>query len=304
MKSIKIYQVLSIGLALLLLGQSPIGYAESEVKPSILHPKGLLWKIEKQGKSTSYLYGTMHVSHPQVIKLSAPAEQAFMQADHFVMEVLMNIEAMGIVSRASFFNDGRTLQKVMKKERYKQLMSLLNKRIFIAEEVISNMKPWAVLMVLMMPVSEQLEGAAALDLVLYQRAIQRKLQVSGLETAQEQIAVFEAMSLADQLWMLNKAMDEIDEMDALFPEMLNAYVNRDLAQLISIQNEFNDEASNVDDKFMYLLLDKRNVRMAKRLLPILKQGRAFIAIGALHLPTKGGVLSLLEMQGYKVTSVY
>ncbi|MCW9046831.1 MAG: TraB/GumN family protein [Gammaproteobacteria bacterium] len=300
MKNIKTLLVLT----LLLSSVWQNSYAESGDKSGILHPKGLLWKIEKQGIGNSYLYGTMHVADPRVTNLSTEVEQAFKQADHFAMEVLMNFQAMGIITSASFFNDGRTLKGVMGHIEYKRLTSLINKRIFISEDVINNMKPWAVLMLLMMPVDQQSQGSSALDMVLYRRASQRNMKLSGLETAHEQVSVFDSMSIKEQLWMLNRSIEEIETTDAQMPEMLDAYVSRDLARLVQIQESFMYDDSEIDDQFMYQLLDVRNVRMVKRMTPILETGQAFIAIGALHLPGESGVLHLLEQQGYKVTSVY
>ena len=300
MKNIKTLLVLT--LLLFSVWQNSI--AESVDKLGILHPNGLLWKIEKQGISNSYLYGTMHVGDPRVTNLSREVEQAFKQADHFAMEVLMNFQAMGVITSASFFNDGRTLKGVMGHIEYKRLTNLINKRIFISEDVINNMKPWAVLMLLMMPVDQQTQGSSALDMVLYRRASQRNMKLTGLETAQEQVSVFDSMSIQDQLWMLNRSIKEIETTDAQMPEMLDAYVSRDLAKLVQIQQSFMYEDSDIDDRFMYQLLDVRNVRMADRMSPILETGDAFIAIGALHLPGESGVLHLLEQQGYKVTSIY
>ena len=37
--------------------------------------------------------------------------------------------------------------------------------------------------------------------------------------------------------------------------------------------------------------------------PLLEQGRVFIAIGALHLPGKQGLVALLREAGYTVTPV-
>lgn len=300
MKNIKTLLVLT----LLLMSVWQNGFAESVDKLGILHPNGLLWKIEKQGIANSYLYGTMHVGDPRVTNLAREVEQAFMQADHFSMEVLMNFQAMGVITSASFFNDGRTLKEVMGHIEYKRLSSLINGRIFISEDIVNNMKPWAVLLLLMMPADPQLQGSSALDMVLYRRASQRNIKLTGLETAEEQVAVFDSMSLQDQLWMLNRTIDEIDSSDAQMAEMLNAYISRDLAKLVSIQQSLMYEDSEVDDRFMYQLLDVRNNRMAERMLPILDSGKAFIAIGALHLPGKTGVLHLLEQQGYKVSSIY
>lgn len=280
------------------------GYAESQNKQGILHPNGLLWKIEKQGIPPSFLYGTMHVGDPRVVNLAPEVELAFVQADHFVMEMLMNFQAMGYVASASFFNDGSTLKDVMGHLEYKRLCSLINNRLFLSEDVLKNMKPWAVLMMLMMPADQQAQVSAALDMVLFRRASQRGIKVSGLETAQEQVAVFESMSLQDQVWMLNRSIEEIDKTDAQMPEMLNAYLQRDLAQLVAIQQQFMYEDSDIDDRFMYQILEFRNFRMVERMQPALTQGKSFIAIGALHLPGEEGVLHLLEKQGYVVTPIY
>jgi hypothetical protein len=55
---------------------------------------------------------------------------------------------------------------------------------------------------------------------------------------------------------------------------------------------------------MQRLLDERNIRMADRADVLLKNGRAFIAVGALHLYGERGVLALLANRGYRVTRMY
>jgi hypothetical protein len=44
--------------------------------------------------------------------------------------------------------------------------------------------------------------------------------------------------------------------------------------------------------------------MAERMAPMLRQGGAFIAVGAAHLPGETGLLRLIEKAGYRVTVVY
>ena len=48
----------------------------------------------------------------------------------------------------------------------------------------------------------------------------------------------------------------------------------------------------------------RNRRMLERMQPRLREGNAFIAVGALHLPGKDGLLTLLRNKGYRVSPVY
>ena len=279
--------------------------AQQNVQSSILHPKGLLWKIEKQGMPVSYLFGTMHVSDSRVTKLPEIVDQVFLRADHFVMEVVMDQRGVDYLSEVSFFNNGQSLKKIMGSTEYEKLLKLSAKRIFIPEHRLNRMKPWAVLMLLMSPLEAQPEAGGLLDMVLYQKALHQKLNVSGLESVEEQISVFDSMSLADQLWLLSRSIDDIDLLDAQFPEMLNAYLNRDLAGLVNIQKAAMYDDSQIDDRFIHRLLTLRNIRMVERINVILQQRQTvFVAIGALHLPGKAGVLHLLEQQGYRVTRAY
>src|SRR3546814_16960027 len=41
-------------------------------------------------------------------------------------------------------------------------------------------------------------------------------------------------------------------------------------------------------------LDDRNHRMVERLVPLLERGKAFVAVGAAHLPGEEGMMPLLE----------
>ena len=47
---------------------------------------------------------------------------------------------------------------------------------------------------------------------------------------------------------------------------------------------------------------ERNKTMIKSAKPIIDQGNAFIAVGALHLPGPDGLIELLRKAGYTVTA--
>lgn len=302
MKTSKAIAVISLCVLSLPWFGGQLLWANEQAKQGILHPQGLLWKIEKPAQPASYLFATMHVSDPRVVNLPPPVEQAFTDSSQFVMEMLLSFQAVGLVSRASFFSDGRTLDSVMQTEDYRHLLAVLQQRLQIGESVVRHMKPWAVFSLLMLPVEEA--GSAALDMQLYRRAVQAQKLVAGLETAQEQVDVFDQMSVDDQLWLLNQAVREIEQTDALFPDMLAAYVRGDLAALMLMQQQMMSAESDIDDRLLHRLLTQRNQRMSQRMLPYLQQGDAFIAIGALHLPGQDGVLHLLQQQGYAVSPVY
>ena len=51
------------------------------------------------------------------------------------------------------------------------------------------------------------------------------------------------------------------------------------------------------------LITLRNHRMRDRALSLLRRGGGFIAVGAVHLPGKEGLLSLFETEGYHVDAL-
>ena len=270
----------------------------------LLHPKGLLWKIEKSSVSPSFIYGTMHVSHKDVINLAEPVEQAFVNAERFAMEVLLNFEAVGVITSRSFFNDGRTLKTLMLPDDFKKLAELMLSQFSMTEDSFMHMRPWMVFTLLMMPPNEWGKDSSALDMILYRRAAMRKIPLLGLESAAEQLDVLEGQSLDDQIWTLNKTVEDYAQISKQFTELLSAYIDRDLAGLVRLQQQSMYEETDIDDKFLVQLIDMRNARMVDRMQNYLQKGNAFIAIGALHLPGKQGVLHLLEQKGYSVTSIY
>jgi hypothetical protein len=129
--------------------------------------------------------------------------------------------------------------------------------------------------------------------------------VYGLETLQEQLDLFDTMPEADQIALLRDAVDNFQQLDTLHAELLAAYKQRDLGKLLTIyEASMRVGDQRLAEDFQLRLIDERNQRMAERMQPYLQQGKAFVAVGALHLPGKDGLLERLQQQGYTLTRVY
>ena len=61
-------------------------------------------------------------------------------------------------------------------------------------------------------------------------AVEKGKPVDGLETVQEQMSVFDDMPMEDQVAMLRDTLDQLHQMDALFNDLLEAYLARDLGR--------------------------------------------------------------------------
>lgn len=263
--------------------------------------RGLLWLIEKPGTQPSHLFGTMHIEDPEVVKLPASVQDAFDQAGGVTLEVVLDPQSLLAMATAFMLTDGSTLESHIGARLYSRSVKAMEAH-GMPEMMVAQMKPWAVAVTLMTPPPET---GVVLDLMLYQQAMAQGKPVAGLETPMEQMSLFDSFSESDQVAMLKDTLDNLDELPRLFAELKAAYLDRDLARLVEVSDDsMSDNNPQLVDAFNRKLIVERNHRMAERMQPLLKGGRQFVAVGALHLPGEDGLLQLLSERGYTVTAVY
>ena len=272
-------------------------------------PKPFLWKIE--GAKPSYVFGTIHLSNPEVTKLTPATQKAFDSADALYTEVPMDkanqLKAAGALMGAESLSD------VLPKDLYARADAELRRiNPVLTLEPLGKLKIWALAITLVL-IEEQLKnpGGQPLDAILYANAEGAGKQVGGIETFEEQVGVFDAFSKDEQIVMLRATLDDMErarkEGRSPLDEMRKAYLGGDLEKLDKLMNEW---MTGLDPKllarFMDALLTKRNHGMAERISAKVKTApdkSQFFAIGAAHLIGDEGVLKLLEKQGLKVTRV-
>ena len=263
--------------------------------------KGRLWRVESAQHQVSYLFGTMHSDDPRVTELPALVNAAFTGATSVTLEMELDEPSMQAMAGKMFLPESESLASILGDELYHQVVSALADYGMPAV-LASRMKPWVVLMTLSVPPPKTGEF---LDLLLYQRALQTGKTVHGLESAEEQIAVFEQMREDDQLSMLRETLRLLPEYPALFERLIKTYLNGDLQGLMAMSEEtYTQIPPEVNARVMQRLLVERNDRMVERMQPQLQEGGAFVAVGALHLPGDNGIIQQLRGLGYQVRAVY
>ena len=272
-----------------------------------VYGQGLLWQIEAEGAPPSYLFGTMHVTDDEVVSLPAEVVRAFDRAESLTVEVVSTPDAPYRMYQAMLLGDGRGLDQVVGMELF-QRAAAVGVRYGLDPRILRTFKPWAAMAMLSVPVSEvmrQRSGEKALDDLLQVAASQRGMTMHSLETLEEQVAAFERLSEAEQVSMLAVVIELNEEVDAIYEDMRQAYLDRDTARILAISEAHQtglDPALN--DAFAEDLIYSRNDRMVRRMEARLSEGASFIAVGALHLPGERGILRQLEKQGYRVTRIY
>jgi len=260
------------------------------------YSRGILWRIESVDGRVSHVFGTIHISDPRVTDLPKAVIGALNSSNSFGMEVLLDFETIARMSSAMYYGSGGSLKSNLDAELFEGTVSLLG-RYGVTAAAAQKLKPWAAYTTLSVPPGQT---TMPLDLFLLAVAQQAGKATFGLETIDEQVAVFDDLTMSDQRELLTQTVCHYDKLQAEIEKMIEHYLARDLAAMMRMSMRYQ---SPLQDRFMDVLLWQRNVRMTERMIPHLQKGGAFIAIGALHLPGVGGVLDLLRERGYSATAL-
>jgi uncharacterized protein YbaP (TraB family) len=270
------------------------------VSTAFADEQGLLWHISGKGVD-SYIFGTMHSEDPRVTRLPPEVERHFVAANTLVLEVALDEKTEMEMAVQMMLPPESSLTTLVGETLSRQAKQAMQTR-GVPPEVTDRLQLWATVLTLSIP---QQQSGLFLDKVLYQEALASGKKFRPLESANEQIAIFTALTLDEQKELLRNVLKDYLSYPVLFEQMTEAYLSRDLSRLMKISDEnpmTNDPV--LQKKMMMRLLDHRNRRMAARIEPLLSQGKLFIAIGALHLPGEEGVITLLRQRGYMVESIY
>jgi uncharacterized protein YbaP (TraB family) len=266
------------------------------------HSDSLLWRVEADGGAPSYVFGTMHSDRQEVLELPARVESAFEGAQRYAFELDFGPGMQTKVAQAMMATSGSSLQERMDAKSWEQLKSVAQDR-GLPPSGLSQFEPWAIAVTLAMP---QIQPQQSLDWVLHGRAQDKGAPVTGLETVDEQMSVFDEIPEDKQIEALEKvvALRAAGDLAELQEQTAKAWLDEDLARLLQISENNPMMPDPTSEKALKKrLVEDRNNRMAARMQSLIDKGGAFIAIGALHLPGEKGVLQQLEDAGYAVSAV-
>jgi uncharacterized protein len=263
-------------------------------------PGGIFWRIDNNRSAPSFLLGTIHSADPRVLDWSAEIDTALKQATRFVMEMELNSDSFFKIGNAVMLTDGQNLADLLGMSDYRRLVAAMASQP-LPEAIFRKMKPWVLLALLSQP---QNGNGEFMDLRLYRQALAQGKAVSGLETAEEQVAVFDGLPIEDQVALLRSTLDHLGDLPGMLDQMVDTYLTGDLSAIADLAQSFmKKDGSDTETRFLLRLNDERNIRMVARMIPHIEQGGAFIAVGALHLAGPTGIVQHLSERGYRLTSM-
>jgi len=267
--------------------------------------RGLLYEIRTVG-NTVYLFGTLHVGKPEFYPLSREVNRALADSQRLYLEVnltdttTVNAETVAM----AMYGDGITLDQKLPAALMEKVSARLARNQF-PQQLALKMKPWMLAHTLLLLEAKRRgydpELASEFHLLGYAGAAHKEIR--GLESLSEQFAVFDRMSQVQQQAFLEQTLSELDDarFEARLKALFDAWANADARAL---EDELQYEKTQ-DSVFATILLprliDERNRAMADRIADIARSGpKSFVAVGALHLVGKEGIVELLRRRGFAV----
>lgn len=257
---------------------------------------GLLWRVHKPKHPVNYLFGTIHVDDKRVKALNPQIKRRFDESKTLCLEILPDRENQVGIGLAMLLPQDQFLDEILGDPLFARLSLHLNKKGMTPLAAV-HLKPWAAMIVLSRPESQ---GGYALDEQLYHWGIHQYKELCALESLQEQLSIFDQLSQVDQVALLQDTLDHLPMVQEMNEQLIKAYLAGNLDEIYRRSIEI-EGGSELSLRLRKKLIDERNQTMAKRLIPTLEKGRAFIAVGALHLPGREGLIHLLRKQGFVVT---
>ena len=268
----------------------------------------LLWKVTGKGlKHPSYLFGTHRLISIQFMDSIPGLFKAFNDCDKVVGEMVFNnIDATAKIQLAAIMPDNIKITDLLNEEQTKILDKELKSVLKLSLKNVSTMNPSLVQTMYEMEIYKKQTGLIndkQSDSYFQLIAEEKDKNVIGLETIDQQIAVlFGNGTLERQADML---VETIQHKDIILKKIiqLNKLYKAGLIDELAELSKGKDQITDLTEQEYTKLVDDRNTEWMIKLPVCFKESSSFVAVDAIHLGGKNGLIKKLQHAGFKVKAV-
>jgi uncharacterized protein YbaP (TraB family) len=162
------------------------------------------WRIERTGTAPSFIFGTMHVTDPDVTELPPEVKRAFDGAQALAVELTMDPATQVVLQGAALTADVNWIDRRLD-DRQRRLLADAAGQYQIPVANLRVLEPWAVTAMFSFPREEllrQMNGLQPLDMQLMDKAEASGKRLIALERVEEQLEAFTGYSDQEQIAML------------------------------------------------------------------------------------------------------
>jgi len=276
---------------------------------------GRFFRVSKNGK-TSYVFGTMHSPPTGKLRLPPPVTKQLRQSKTLLVEVTDEAETaffgnMNRVASQVYAQSPTGFARQFSQDEWK-IINLMAKANGLDQFALSHARPWYVYLLASSigcggtPGQQQI-----MDARLEQIAKNSGMQITGLETPLQAFEAMQGFSARDYAKMIRAEMHAFvqGQPGDMYYTSLNMYYRGEIQKIWYWQMQ---QYTGAPDKrgaalirrlWEEKMLGRRNKNWIPKITKAFAQGDAFVAVGALHLGGKQGILPLLRRKGYDIVRI-
>lgn len=263
--------------------------------------KSFLWEIER-GNQHIYLLGSIHVATQDFFPLKKAIEAAYADAQTIIVEVDLNKaagEMAGLLRHYAFLSPGQSVTDLISRESRTLLENYFKQRHLDGKRL-EKMKPWYIAVLIANSSFERIGAKSYLGIDRYftSQAYRDAKKVVELEGAAMQLAMLDALPLAEQELLLRSSILEDTDMETSFKKMALLWKQGDIEGMDAFMKTELSEYPELH-QFNQKLITERNKSLTKKIIALAKKGENLLVIvGAAHFTGETGIIKLLEKEGY------
>ncbi|NOX42048.1 MAG: TraB/GumN family protein [Alphaproteobacteria bacterium] len=277
---------------------------------------GRFFKVEKDGK-TSYLFGTMHAPPTGKLRLPGMVVSELKKSKTLLVEVTDPVEK-------AFFRDlkqhkdlfqnkaDNNFSQYFSKDEW-ALIKKATRRGGVSDKLLKRARPWYIYLLMS---TLGCDGAnqsdqPVMDVRIQQIGNNAGLNVRSLETPLDGIKAMQGFSPEEYAMMIKAEIFGLAQSDPgdAYVTRVNMYRRGDIQLIWQYQLQIfaglsTEAGVEVMTEFLEgQILGSRNANWLPSIMKALKKGNVFVAVGALHLGGKYGLMRSLQKDGYSVTRI-
>ncbi|MDH3646322.1 MAG: TraB/GumN family protein [Gammaproteobacteria bacterium] len=269
-----------------------------------LSERHILWQVDGED-NTVYLLGSVHLLRQEDYPLPEIYNIVYADAETLVMELDMDdldpLQLQQHMMTSGLIADGGSLRKIMGDTMWAKAKKSAD-QLDIKLEMLDATEPWlaALTIVELEMMKLGFDAALGVEFHFLDRARTDDKPVRGLETAEQQIAVFDELPLDTQSRFLLKTLDDAQTIEVGLDALITAWRSGNIEAM-------QDELIKGFDGFPQVydtLVVQRNQAWTHDIVALLNDKDDYlIIVGALHLIGADSVLEQLRKKGYSVNQL-
>ncbi|WP_321436302.1 TraB/GumN family protein [uncultured Bacteroides sp.] len=278
-----------------------------------VNAQSLLWKVSGNGQTKpSYIFGTHHFVPLSILDKVQGFKEAFDATTQVVGELnttdAQSSENIKKMQEKMFITNDTTLQLLFNEKELEMIKAFFKANAGIDFTKAPKLKPALISIMAIRILSDRtlpgFDPKKQLDSYLQTKGEENGKKIIALETMEfQRDLIYDSQSLQRQARVLVCQLSDTTKVFNWLKEVNKAYLSFDLEKLAQLSEEKEGTSCDPLPGEREGMIDNRNKDWAAKLPAIMKEAPSFVAVGAMHLPGKAGLIALLRNQGFNVEPV-